>query len=243
MAELVLQAGDGHVARLAHESDPVRSVLEKWRAVGVYPYDDDPASEAEQVERAVFDVVSGAVSAHIPKKDRVGARLTLTLLRDAIRREPEKLAAVLREVASLESEDLDTLVELLNETTLAAIIKSANTITSRNKFLLGLEHLLFDPDDSAAVGERDHLHRILEEELWIFGEGYHMMNSEKGFTQVLRPSQALRSARRRHRGKTLGRQIRPHRPPPGRARQGTRSHPAPDSGVEGAGHRDRPPAA
>ena len=154
--------------------------------MGVYPYEDEPASPAEQAERAVFDVVSGALSAHIPRKDRVGARLTLTLLRDAIRHEPEKLTAVLHEVASLKPDDLAALTELLGETTLAAIIKSANVIASRNKFLLALEHLLFDPDGSTAAGERDHLHRILERELWIFGEGYHMMNSEKGLTQVLR---------------------------------------------------------
>ncbi len=74
----------------------------------------------------------------------------------------------------------------MTETTLASIIKSANVVASRNKFLLALNHLLFDPDDSPMVGERDHLHRILEGELWIFGEGYNMMNSEKGLTQVLR---------------------------------------------------------
>jgi hypothetical protein len=86
---------------------------------------------------------------------------------------------------SLDAEDLDIFTRLLGETTLPAIIKSANTVASRNKFLLALNHLLFDPEDSRAVGERDHLHRILEGELWIFGEGYNMMNSEKGLTQVL----------------------------------------------------------
>jgi len=45
---------------------------------------------------------------------------------------------------------------------------------------------LFDPEDSKKVGERDHLHKILEHELWIFGEEYHFMNSERGLTQMLR---------------------------------------------------------
>ncbi|MGH3672897.1 MAG: hypothetical protein ACRDSH_20070 [Pseudonocardiaceae bacterium] len=89
-------------------------------------------------------------------------------------------------VTSLKPDDLDVLTRLLAETTLASIIKSANVVANRNKFLLALNHLLFDPDDSQMVGERDHLHRILEGELWIFGEGYNMMNSEKGLTQVLR---------------------------------------------------------
>ena len=34
MAELILQAGDGHVTRLAHESDPIRSVVEMiWNSI------------------------------------------------------------------------------------------------------------------------------------------------------------------------------------------------------------------
>lgn len=163
-----------------------REQVDRWKDAGVYPYKGAPASEAERAERAVFDVVSGALSTHIPRRDLVGARLTLALLRDAIRHEPEKLTAVLHEVASLKPDDLDMLTRLLTETTLASIIKSANVVASRNKFLLALNHLLFDPDDSPMVGERDHLHRILEGELWIFGEGYNMMNSEKGLTQVLR---------------------------------------------------------
>src|SRR6202000_3141895 len=79
-----------------------------------------------------------------------------------------------------------TLTRLLSETTLTAIIKAANLVTSRNKFLTGIEHLLFDPVDAEKVGERDHLHRILERELWIFGEAYHLMSSERGLTEVLR---------------------------------------------------------
>ncbi|MGI9001749.1 MAG: ATP-binding protein [Pseudonocardia sp.] len=163
-----------------------REHVEYWKSTGVYPYKDVPTSEVEKAERAVFDVVSGALSTHIPKRNKISTRLTLTLLRDAIRHDPEKLTTVLHEVTALDSEDLDTFTRLLGETTLPAIIKSANIITSRNKFLLALNHLLFDPDDSPIIGERDHLHHILERELWIFGEGYNMMNSEKGLTQVLR---------------------------------------------------------
>ena len=118
--------------------------------------------------------------------DSANARLTLALLRDAIRHDPDKLTAILHEVVALSEADRETLTQLLSETTLAAIIKSANLITSRHKFLGGLEHLLYDPDDSPTVGERDHLHRILERELWIFGEAYHLMSSERGLTELLR---------------------------------------------------------
>lgn len=67
-----------------------------------------------------------------------------------------------------------------------AIIKAANVVTSRNKFLAGLERLLFPSEDIDAIGERDHLHPMLERELWIFGEAYHLMSSERGLTEMAR---------------------------------------------------------
>src|SRR5262249_21052639 len=136
-------------------------------------------------ERTVFDVVSGTISPHIPAS-APAAKLILGLLRDAIRHDPGKLTTILHEVVALRPEDRDALTRLLGETTFPAIIKSANIVANRNKFLIALEHLLFDPKDSPTVGERDHLHHILEGELWIFGEGYNMMNSERGLTQLLR---------------------------------------------------------
>jgi hypothetical protein len=160
--------------------------VQDWKEAGVYPYNGEPATEPELAERAVFDVVSGVLAPAISKGNRAGARLTLALLRDAIRSDPGNLATILQEVVALSEDDRDALARLLNETTLSAIIKSANLIANRSKFLAGLEHILFDPDDSPHVGERDHLHRILERELWVFGEAYHLMNSERGLTELLR---------------------------------------------------------
>lgn len=162
-----------------------REQVDRWREIGVYPYKGEPATEAERAERAVFDVVSATLVPHISKSSR-DARLTLALLRDALRHDPDKLTTILHEVVSLSDVDRDTLTRLLGETTLSAIIRSANLITSRHKFLAGLQHLVFDPIDASGIGERDHLHKILEHELWIFGEEYHLMNSERGLTQLAR---------------------------------------------------------
>jgi hypothetical protein len=162
-----------------------REQVIKWKQDKVYPYPDEPKTEAERAERALFDVVSGALSAQISTK-KSDAKLALTLLRDAIRHDPGQLTTIIHEVAALNDVDRDTLTRLLRETTLPAIIKAANLVMNRNKFLSGLEHLLFDPVDVDKVGERDHLHRLLERELWIFGEAYHLMNSERGLTEMLR---------------------------------------------------------
>nr|WP_095971827.1 ATP-binding protein [Rhodococcus erythropolis] len=162
-----------------------REQVIEWKEKGVYPYVGEPPTEAEAAERAVFDVVSGALGGHIARKP-ADARLTLALLREAVKSNPEKLTTVLHEVASLDSDDLTTLTRLLGETTLPEIIRSTNIIANRNKFLAGLDHLVFDPEESPTVGERDHLHKILNTELWIFGEQYNLMNSERGLTEMLR---------------------------------------------------------
>jgi hypothetical protein len=162
-----------------------REQVKEWKESGVYPYRGDAPNEAEAAERAVFDVVAGSLGHHIAKRERP-AKLTLALLREAVKADPDRLTAVLHEVASLTEEDLATLTALLSETTLPAIIRSTNIVANRRKFLAGLEHLIFDPDDSPTVGERDHLHKILERELWIFGEQYNLMNTERGLTQMLR---------------------------------------------------------
>jgi histidine kinase/DNA gyrase B/HSP90-like ATPase len=162
-----------------------REQVIKWKQQKIYPYEGEPKTEAEKAERAVFDVVSGTLSPQISTK-KADAKLALTLLRDALRDDPDKLTTIIHEVAALSETDRDVLTRLLRETTLPAIIRAANLVTSRNKFLGGLEHLLFDPVDAEKVGERDHLHRMLERELWIFGEAYHLMNSERGLTEMLR---------------------------------------------------------
>lgn len=162
-----------------------REQVEHWKETGVYPYKSEPANETERAERAVFDVVSGTLVPHISKTKKQ-AQLTLELLRDAIRHDPGKLTTILHEVVALNEADRETLTKLLSETTLSAIIRSANVVASRHKFLVALEHLLFDPDDSGKVGERDHLHKVLEHELWVFGESYHLMSTERSLTELLR---------------------------------------------------------
>jgi hypothetical protein len=162
-----------------------RDQIDEWKSKGIYPYETEPATEADKAERAVFDIVSSALVPQIPKR-KDGAQLTLNLLRDALKTDPENLAVLISEFVALSEQDRKALTKLLSETSLAGVIRSANLVTSRSKFLAGLEHLVFDPEDSKKVGERDHLHKFLEHELWIFGEEYHFMNSERGLTQMLR---------------------------------------------------------
>lgn len=162
-----------------------REQLEKWKNERVYPFDGEATTETEKAERAIFDVVAGTIAPQIPtKKDT--ARVTLALLRSALRHDPEQLSVLINQLASLNAADRETLTRLLGETTLSGIVKAASVVTSRNKFLAGLERLLFPADGQGKIGERDHLHPMLERELWVFGEAYNLMSSERGLTELAR---------------------------------------------------------
>ncbi|GAB2506810.1 ATP-binding protein [Microbacterium petrolearium] len=169
----------------AQRRDQRRKQVSKWKETGIYPYKEEAESEPEKAERALFDVVSSAVVPRV-SKGRANEKVVLNLVRDALRTDPENLGVLLSEYTALSEEDRSALTRLLTESTLANVIRSTNLVTSRNKFLAGLEHLLFDPVDSDKVGERDHLHKILERELWLFGEEYHLMSSERSLTELLR---------------------------------------------------------
>lgn len=160
--------------------------IDRWKQDKIYPYEGEAKTETEKVERAVFDVFAGTIAPQISNKAKGSTKVTLALIQSALRRDPDQLGTLFQEVAALNQADRETLTRLLTETTLPAIIKAANIVTSRNKFLSGLEHLLFPADGADTIGEREHLHPMLEHELWIFGESYHLMSSERGLTELLR---------------------------------------------------------
>jgi len=74
-----------------------RDQLEKWKKEDVYPFEGEAKSETEKAERAIFDVVAGTIAAQIPaKKD--SAKVTLGLLRTALRQDPEQLGVIFNEL-------------------------------------------------------------------------------------------------------------------------------------------------
>lgn len=66
------------------------------------------------------------------------------------------------------------LANLLQETTLSAIITAAKTVADRLKFISALESIVFDPETKARLKERTQLHKILAENTWVFGEEYNL---------------------------------------------------------------------
>ncbi|POH73443.1 ATP-binding protein [Arthrobacter glacialis] len=161
-----------------------RELVEDWKSGNVYPYDGEPMTEEEKVERATFDVVATSIRRHIPKT-RQQKKLTLGLLRESIQQRPSDVSALLDEYVGLPADEREQLDRLLNRTSLSRVIQASSNVTNRLEFLRALELMVFDPEASKMVGERAHLHQILESELWVFGEQHNLMISERGLTAVL----------------------------------------------------------
>lgn len=165
-------------------SERRRELVQDWKAGNVYPYDGEPATEEEKVERATFDVVATSIRRHIPKTKQQ-KKLVLGLLRESIQQRPSDVSSLLDEYVGLPADEREQLDRLLKRTSLSRVIQASSNVTNRLEFLRALELMVFDPETTKMVGERAHLHRILESELWVFGEQYNLMVSERGLTAVL----------------------------------------------------------
>lgn len=162
-----------------------RQQIEIWKEQGIYPYEGEPADEAERIERTLFDLVSGTISGQVAR-ERLEAGLTLRLLKNVLNTQPGELISILNEIISLTPSERSSLTELLATTPLSNLVKAGSLVKARQHFLTALDHLIYDPTDSRFVGERRNLHPMLEQELWLFGEEYMLMSSERGLTEMLR---------------------------------------------------------
>lgn len=163
--------------------------VDQWRKEEVYPYEGEPIGPTETVERQVFDILAINVSRHLPEFEQTPPKhkkLTFQLVKQAIESNPSSLQTIMGEVLGLPKEKQDELAELLKQTTLSAIIKAANVVTGRLNFLKGLEGLLFDPEHKHSFLERDHLHRMLAVNTWIFGEEYNLTVDDESLTEALK---------------------------------------------------------
>ncbi len=171
--------------RKAEESAHVAT---RMRQEGLYPYSTLPTTPVEQAEREVFDICAATVHEHLPDfeaVDKEARRFTYRLLRETLEQNPSNLKTILSEVFKLTEEQQENLVGLLKKTSLAAIIHTAKTITDRLAFVNGLEQVLHDKTIRKFVKERKQLHRILVEELWVFGDEFALGADDVSLRSVL----------------------------------------------------------
>ena len=176
-----------HFRRRAAEK--AAGLVEEWRMEKIYPYHGEPANVVEKAEREVFNVLALNVNNYLPEfptSDEKTKRFQFRLLRQAVEHAPADLARIVTEVLDLPADKRQELADLLNRTTLAAIISASRLVADRLEFLRALETLVFDTDFKDIVKERTQLHRIVAENSWMFGEQYHLSVDDQSLTEVLK---------------------------------------------------------
>ena len=161
-----------------------------WRNNGTYPYPETPENEAAALEEAGYAAIATALSRHVPSQ-KSSQKLVLGLLKKSMQHSPDSLGDLLEKLLGLPADDVTRMNDLLRHTSLSNVIKAATTVTDRLAFLQALEFMVFETEAKDLVNERDHLHRIIERELWIFGEEFNAMTSETGLTAVLQRHREL----------------------------------------------------
>ncbi|QYF74427.1 ATP-binding protein [Cryobacterium sp. PAMC25264] len=161
-----------------------RQLIEEWKVEKTYPYQGEPQTDEQELERAAFDVVATTIRQYVPKGKKQ-QKLTLGLLKESLQQRPADVSELLDQFLGLPAEEREQLDRLLKRTSLSRVIRATTSVTNRLEFLRALELMVFDPEARKVVGERENLHKILENELWLFGEEFNLMVSERGLTNAL----------------------------------------------------------
>ncbi len=164
-------------------------VVNTWKNKNIYPFKDAPQNQVEVVERQVFDVVAINLHHYLPDFDKSSdknKRIQLELLRQTLETSPEIVQKIMRDVLELPKEKQQEFAELLEKTTLSAVINASKVVANRLNFIKGLEAVVYEHDISKKVKEREHLHQILTRETWLFGEKFNLSVSDGALTTVLR---------------------------------------------------------
>lgn len=170
-------------------SESRHELIEKWKQDGAYPYTGDPDSPVDEARREAFEVVAVEVAERLP--DFPGAstqatRLSLRLLSESLEQSPDSLHRILDEVLNLGSGEKEDFADLLERTSLTAMIKASRVVADRLDFCRALEELVFNPENKEQLKERAQLHRILAEESWLWGEEFNLSADDESLDAVLR---------------------------------------------------------
>ncbi|MCX4564689.1 ATP-binding protein [Streptomyces phaeochromogenes] len=166
------------------EQKRTQKLVQQWIEDGIYPYNGEPRGPMEVAERNTFNEVASLVNRQL-KGPKTARRTQMVLLREALRRQPTAMPKVLDDLFGLSGLQKERLEELVDRTPLANLIAANAETVDRIDALNTLRRLVFEFDTRYTLREKDQLHRMLEKELWIFGDEYNRAVSEIGLTKAL----------------------------------------------------------
>ena len=136
----------------------------------------------------MFDIATHAVSSYsrdFKKADNPLKKITLGLLREAMKHNPESVSRILKAVFNLPKVRQDEFSSLLEKTELGHIIAASNLIADRIVALKVLREIVFEPKHRQTIKERGELDVLIRDNTWIFGESFHFTMPEAGLTKVM----------------------------------------------------------
>jgi hypothetical protein len=173
-------------ASLAEEqAEHVVSVL---KTSNIYPYQREPLNNIQKQERKIFDQVSTQVFYHAKEWNGANNKqksFILKMIKGIVESGPSNLMNVLEEVITLPKDKIDEFNETIKESSVVNIIDTVKEVQNRIKVIYGLRHMHNDKATKKAVQEKKHLHKILDHELWLFGEEFRFSVSEAKLNAVM----------------------------------------------------------
>jgi hypothetical protein len=163
--------------------------IDEAKKEGIYPYVGKPQSEVEDAQRKVFDILALNINEFVPKfseQEKTNKKLTFSLIKEALESDSKSLKRIIGEAINLPKEKQDELAEILENTSLADITTSIKEVGDRLRILYELKVLLFDPKIKKDVLERKHLHQIVKNNTWIFGDDYSLGAEDVNLRNVLK---------------------------------------------------------
>ncbi len=177
--------GDHFRARRAERSG---ELIQELKDAGLYPYEGEPQSDVEVRERQVFDIATHAVSSYsrdFKRADDPLKKITLGLLREAVRHNPEAIHHILHHVFNLPKNRQDEFSNLLYRTNLGNIISASTLIADRIVALEVLKGMVFNPKHRTSARERGELDVLVQSNTWMFGENFHITLPEAGLSRIM----------------------------------------------------------
>lgn len=171
-----------------------QELIKKWKRDGTYPYAGEPVGAVDEARREAFEVVAVEVADRLPDfpgTSTQATRLSLRLLSESLEQSPDSLHRILDEVLNLGAEEKEDFADLLDRTTLTAMIKASRVVADRLDFCRALEELVFNPQSKNQLHERTQLHRILAKESWLWGEEFNLSADDESLDAVLRAHVSL----------------------------------------------------
>lgn len=170
-------------SRMAEASNIIKQLKDEK----IYPFAVTTAtsSAVSQKTQEVYDAIVVKLNQTKPSIFKSSHRkYVVETLKLIIEREPEHFARILKELVGLTPEETEDFAKLLDRTTLSSIIRTSRTIVNRLDFLQSLKNMVYG-DLAKFLKERSQLHKVIENETWIFGEEYNLMTSDKSFNTTI----------------------------------------------------------